>query len=392
MYGGGALRKEISAYETDFLSRAAENGFGPEENAKRLIQAARAAYLQKDNASAMREYNRAWLLDPDNGDSYEGFALLSLRAGRSEAEISQYFETAVSKDRHRPEANLNYSNFLANQRLYDKSIRHAQIALERQPSIAGAREQIAYVYERKGDLENACTWGKQAQDNEGTLPADFLSRVCRTRTAGIPPSQSGPQPSGMPGQATAKKIEGMLRGFSISIPRDARVPLSYGYEGKVYARGADAVKAMHEDFKKQIAAVRPPKERFGGQVLVYFPSPDNHPVLKVGRDKHDVRYEDYKPTVLEFARTSDLAIMEALKASKLFDDVKAAYADSVQRDPNAKGFVMRRSAGGFMVSYQGGPEIYLPHSKKTLADWTQMMIPIMKEAKDNAQKTKERSA
>jgi tetratricopeptide (TPR) repeat protein len=383
MYGASATKKDIIAFETDFMNKVMASGLGLEDYAAQQIQIARAAFQQKDLPKAMQEFNRAWLLDSDNGDSYDGFALLYHRMGKSEMDIGQFFETAISKQRHSADVHLHYAQFLSTQRFYDRSIKQAQTALERQPSIKKARTHIAFVFDRKGDFDNACSWAKQAQENQEEVPEAFVNKVCRI----------GPPPAAIPTTAgPPKSIEGMLRGFSITIPKNPSTPLTYGYEGQSYSVGQDAVKAMRADFAAQIAKIVPAKERFGGQVLVLFPPPENHQALKAGRDRKDSRYEEFKPTVLEFAKTADLAILESLKASKLFDDIKAVYTAAYQRDPNSRGFVMRKTAASFMISYEGGPEIALPNSKKSLADWILMLTPVAKEARDTSSKAKGRSA
>ena len=127
----------------------------------------------------MKRFNQAWLLDPENGNSYHGFALVISMRGGSPSEVEELFQLAVSKPKAGAQVFVDYGRFLRTQKQYEKSLMQLNKALERSSTARNARSHISFVYYLKGDFRNACQWAKAAQKNGDTLEVGFLDDMCR---------------------------------------------------------------------------------------------------------------------------------------------------------------------------------------------------------------------
>jgi Tfp pilus assembly protein PilF len=119
------------------------------------------------------------LLDPENGNAYHGFALVTSVRGGTPSEVERLFQLAVSKTKIDPVAFVDYGRFLWTQKQLEKSLVQLNKALQLSPTARNARSNISFVYYLKGDAGNACSWAKDAQKNGDELEKGFLEDMCR---------------------------------------------------------------------------------------------------------------------------------------------------------------------------------------------------------------------
>jgi Tfp pilus assembly protein PilF len=179
MYGGREKTEEMKKADARFLDTIQKLGLSREEGAKKAIESGWEFFEKKDLDSAMKRFNQAWLLDPENGNLYHGFALITSLRGGSPSEVENLFQLAMSKPKVDAEALVDYGRFLSRKKQYEKSLMQLNKALERSSTARNARSNISMVYYLKGDFRNACEWAKAAQKNGDALEAGFLDDVCR---------------------------------------------------------------------------------------------------------------------------------------------------------------------------------------------------------------------
>lgn len=179
MYGGREKSAEMKKADAEFLAGIEKQGLSREDGAKKAMQAGWRFFDKKDLATAMKRFNQAWLLDPENGNIYHGFAVVTSERGGSPPEVESLFQLALSKSKVDAEAFVDYGRFLRTQKQYEKSLIHLNKALERSSRAFNARSQISFVYYLKGDFSSACEWAKASQKNGDKLEAGFLEDMCR---------------------------------------------------------------------------------------------------------------------------------------------------------------------------------------------------------------------
>ena len=69
-------------------------------------------YYSANCTSAIRRFNQAWLLNPDNRNALWGFAVISLERGEIE-EATHYFEMAIDVGPEDPSLQQDYDTALS---------------------------------------------------------------------------------------------------------------------------------------------------------------------------------------------------------------------------------------------------------------------------------------
>lgn len=106
MYGHPEIEKTEAQRKADenFINTVVGES-GSRKKSSRQFSALAWSEMKKNNLNnAMRRFNQAWLLDPDNYESYWGFGLIALEK-RKPTEAATYFEKSlrlVGSDKNKP--------------------------------------------------------------------------------------------------------------------------------------------------------------------------------------------------------------------------------------------------------------------------------------------------
>ena len=141
----------------------------------------------QDPVTAMKRFNQAWLLDPENGGVYHGMAVMSLvlkdnptYAGCpfSEAQAEDLFHKAFSGNDVPPGAYADFGRFLVIQKRYSEAITALKTAIEMNPELTMAKLHLSAAYEGSNDHAQACKLAKEAMAAMKELPRDMADEVC----------------------------------------------------------------------------------------------------------------------------------------------------------------------------------------------------------------------
>jgi tetratricopeptide (TPR) repeat protein len=179
MYGEREKTAEMKSADAAFIASIEKRGLSHQEGAEQVVQLGWSYWAKRDFATAMSRFNQAWLLDPENGNVYHGFALVTSVRGGTPSEVERLFLLSISKPNVDPVAFVDYGRFLWTQKQLERSLVQLNKALQLSPTVRNARSHISFVYYLKGDAGNACTWAKDAQKNGDELEKGFLEDMCR---------------------------------------------------------------------------------------------------------------------------------------------------------------------------------------------------------------------
>jgi Tfp pilus assembly protein PilF len=179
MYGERPKTTEMKNADAAFIASVEKQGLSRQEAAKQAARSGWASWAKRDPATAMSRFNQAWLLDPENGNAYHGFAVLTSVRGGAPSEVERLFGLATSKPTVDAEAFVDYGRFLWTQKQLDKSLVQLNKALQLSSVARNARSNIAFVHYLKGDAGNACKWARDAQKNGDELEKGFVEDMCR---------------------------------------------------------------------------------------------------------------------------------------------------------------------------------------------------------------------
>lgn len=113
MYGNQPRTPEMLAADEALIAAAPKYGYTRPQASDHSVQLGWQYFFQKhDIATAMKRFNQAWLLDPDNGDSFHGFAILVMERDHDEKAADALFRQGIAKPRQSPGIWLDYGRFL----------------------------------------------------------------------------------------------------------------------------------------------------------------------------------------------------------------------------------------------------------------------------------------
>lgn len=179
MYGSAGKPRKLSARDAAFIADLEKAGKTRQGVAREILAKAWDAYGRQDYKSAIRQFNYAWVLDPENGDAYHGFALISTVRDKNADEAERHFRTAISKPGVSVNAYVSYGRFLYLVDRHDEALAQLRKALSVSPAVHNARLHIALIHRRKSDWSQACDWARKARANGDDEEPGLLEEMCK---------------------------------------------------------------------------------------------------------------------------------------------------------------------------------------------------------------------
>lgn len=184
MYGDESRAGKLKDSDKAFIASLEKAGTTRQAAAKEVLREAWGLYQRVEHGPAMRKFNQAWLLDPENGDAYHGFAVITLVRDRQVSEAERFFRIALSKPGVNPNVYVDYGRFLWIGDRLDESLVHLHKALELAPKAHNARSNIALVHYKRREYTKACEFARAARANGDDLQPGFLEEMCSKGATG----------------------------------------------------------------------------------------------------------------------------------------------------------------------------------------------------------------
>lgn len=182
MYGNPDKARKLSASDAAFIASIEKAGKSRQAVAKDSLRVAWGYFQKGDHAAAIKRFNQAWLLDPENANVYHGFALISFVRDKAGAEAEKFFLLALAKPGVNVNAYVDFGRLLWIHDRLDESLVQLQKALAVSATAHNARANMAMVYFKKTDYAKACELARGARENKDIIAEDFLEEMCK-RTA-----------------------------------------------------------------------------------------------------------------------------------------------------------------------------------------------------------------
>jgi len=140
-------------------------GYSRPQGSDKSVQLGWQYFFSKhDIATAMKRFNQAWLLDPDNGNAFHGFAVLVMARDNDAAQADALFQQGLAKPRQLPGIYLDYGRFLLTVKRPADAIaplRHAVAVPDMGPD---AEALLTLALYESGDVAAACAEKAKVQD------------------------------------------------------------------------------------------------------------------------------------------------------------------------------------------------------------------------------------
>lgn len=174
LYGG--ITKSPAMVEADqkFVDAVLQQGFTRAKGSDKAVQSGWESFRKGDLATAIKRFNQAWLLDPDNGDAFHGFAVVVMARDNNAAAADTLFKTGIAKPRQSPGIYLDYGRFLLLAKRPLEAIALLQKALTFPDMGPDAEALLTGAFFEAGDLTAAC---REAQKVSDKARAPYLKAV-----------------------------------------------------------------------------------------------------------------------------------------------------------------------------------------------------------------------
>ncbi|NVJ90618.1 MAG: hypothetical protein HWE34_03120 [Methylocystaceae bacterium] len=179
MYGNIQKNEAMRQADEKFIQFILSKGFTRETAAIDVIKRGWKFFQNKNYKTAMERFNQGWLLDPENADSYRGFAVLAAETNKPRTEVEKYFQMALTKNHGSTQAYADFGWYLITQNELDKAIVILQKGLKADSKAYNVRSTLAFISYLKKNYPQACKWAKDAKENGDKLEKGFLEDMCQ---------------------------------------------------------------------------------------------------------------------------------------------------------------------------------------------------------------------
>ena len=97
MYGNLPKSDAMKKADEVFIAGVLQMGFTREVGSGHSMKSGWYSFRKGDHATAVKRFNQAWLLDPENGDAYYGFALITAVRDGAPSDIEKFFHMAFER-------------------------------------------------------------------------------------------------------------------------------------------------------------------------------------------------------------------------------------------------------------------------------------------------------
>jgi Tfp pilus assembly protein PilF len=181
MYGGLPKTPAQIAADEKYLADIDKLGFTRVQGSDKSVVLGWQYFFKHDLATAIKRFNQAWLLDPDNGDSFHGFALTVYERDHDAAVADDLFKQGLAKPRQQPGIYLDYGRFLLIVKRPGDAVPQLQKAVSFANMGPDAEALLAQALALSGDIPGACAAAKKIQDGAQATLRDSVRRLLRTK-------------------------------------------------------------------------------------------------------------------------------------------------------------------------------------------------------------------
>ncbi len=174
MYGTAPTDSEVIKADERLLQSAIDRGVPREQVFRDAVAGGWQAFRAGEPGMAIRRFNLAWLLEPENGNVYWGFsAAVQARDGNLE-QAAGFLARARKLMPNDAELMVDSANLMVRMGRFDDAIELYNGALALRPGFAAVDQGLALAYAGKRDYRRALVHAERAIERGAALPEQFL--------------------------------------------------------------------------------------------------------------------------------------------------------------------------------------------------------------------------
>ena len=180
MFGNQPKTAEMINADAQFIASTQKYGTRAQVSDK-SVQLGWQYFAKHDIPTAMKRFNQAWLLDPDNGDAFHGFAVLVMERDGDAVQAEVLFRQGLSKPRQSPGIYLDFGRFLLRVKKPADAVGPLRKALTFPGMGPDAEALLTLALSESGEREAACAESVHVQDDAQATIRDAARAVCGRR-------------------------------------------------------------------------------------------------------------------------------------------------------------------------------------------------------------------
>ena len=178
MYGEVPKTDEYKKFDEEFITSAVALTGSKEKGCETYLKKAWAYFYHDSLDLAMKRFNQSWLLNPENPDTYFGFAaLMEIQGNKSEAE--RFYKIGISKDTENKRTEVCYQK-IADCKEQIQDFKGTIDAYEKIVSIDSinifAYKKLGYFYDQEKNNEKAIGNYNKAIELDAKDPMTYNNR------------------------------------------------------------------------------------------------------------------------------------------------------------------------------------------------------------------------
>jgi Tfp pilus assembly protein PilF len=185
MYGGVEKNEQMRRADQRFIDTVVSTGATRQQGSAHAVKRGLEAFQKADFNLAMRRFNQAWLLDPENPNAYHGFALVAIERDKDEAFAETMFRKALTLPAATPGTYSDFGLFLIRNKRYEEAVPLLEQGILMDPDYAPLRSHLAVALFFGGQKKSrGCEEARRALPRASaterpTLDAILASHECQ---------------------------------------------------------------------------------------------------------------------------------------------------------------------------------------------------------------------
>lgn len=160
MYGGPERNAEQRAADNELLAAVAKLGKTRREAAEHATKRGFQFFRRGDHATAIKRFNQAWLLDPEFGGAYWGFAVILHERDKNMVEAERMFVKAGRLLPEDADLQVDFGRFFGKTGRPRRAIEHYEQALSLNSNARDAHAGLASAWTVLGEFRKALAHAK----------------------------------------------------------------------------------------------------------------------------------------------------------------------------------------------------------------------------------------
>lgn len=180
MYGGAEKTSALVKADQDFIAAVLAKGVTRAQGSDQMVHVGWDYERKGDYATAMKRFNQAWLLDPENGDEFHGFAAVMIDRDKDFAASDALFQQGLAMPRQSPGIYLDYGRFLLLVQRPADAVAPLRKAVTFADMGPDAQALLAVALFQSGDKAAACLEAAKVKDGAQAGIRDDVRLILNT--------------------------------------------------------------------------------------------------------------------------------------------------------------------------------------------------------------------